>query len=84
MEVQIDELQRELYVKTKHLEKDKNKEIEKLEQSLREQFETEISTIQTKNKTAQEHNKEIANEVLRLTNENSTILSLALDEIIPN
>lgn len=73
MEKELEDLQKELYIKTKHAENNKNKEIEQLEADLRAQFEAEIQSIQRKSKTIQDQNKELSSEVVRIANENSEL-----------
>jgi chromosome segregation ATPase len=80
MEQAIEDLQNESYSKTKQLNNTKDKEVRELEGNLRAQFEQEmkqyqdkICKLQNEVNTCRAQNKEVASELVVLTNESSQL-----------
>jgi chromosome segregation ATPase len=80
MEQAIEDLQNESYSKTKQLNNIKDKEVRELEDNLRAQFEQEmkqyqekIYKLQNEVNTCRAQNKEVASELVVLTNESSQL-----------
>jgi len=80
MEKTLEDMQKESYSKTKQFSSRKEKELSDLERTLRGQFEEQmqqyqenISKMQHELSNSKGQSREVANEILRLTNENSDL-----------